>query len=474
MQATESLQQAPLPRPAATAAAAAPTTALPTWVMAGWGLGTLGPVIVLSATNALLLRFMTDYVGLGAGIASLLIGVSKLYDAFADPAMGWVSDHTRSRWGRRRPYLVAGGALLALSLFGLFWVPALDSDTARTLYMGATLIFYASAYTVFNIPYMAMPAEMSSSYHQRTALMSWRVCAVGLAQIIAMFMGTALVDVFGGGARGHLGMAAVLAPIVMASAVGCFLMTRDAPFTERSETHSPFMMQARSVLTNRPYLVLIGVKLLTLTALSAQAVFPFFFQRILGVSNLYLATYFAVASVALIVSQPLWIALSRRLGKRATFQLALAISIPVSLSWLLAHAGDPLWSVMVRAAAIGIAGGGALLMGQSLLPDTMEYDHLRTGLRREGIFAGFYTTVEKVAGALGIALVGAILSAAGYVQSRGVGVVQPESALTAIRLVIALLPSGVSLGALLLLFGYSLSEHRLQALRRPMGAGTAI
>ena len=105
-------------------------------------------------------------------------------------------------------------------------------------------------------------------------------------------------------------------------------------------------------------------------------------------------------------------------------------------------------------------------MGQSLLPDTMEYDHLRTGLRREGIFAGFYTTVEKVAGAVGIALVGAILSAAGYVQSRGIDVVQPESALTAIRLVIALLPAGVSLAALLLLFGYTLSEERLQALRR--------
>ena len=444
---------------------------LPKSVMAGWGLGTLGPVIVLSATNALLLRFMTDYVGLGAGIASLLIGLSKLYDAFADPTMGWISDHTRSRWGRRRPYLVAGGALLALSLFGLFWVPPLESDLARTVYMGATLLFYATAYTVFNIPYMAMPAEMSASYHQRTELMSWRVGAVGVAQIVAMFMGTALVDVFGGGSRGHLGMAFVLAPIVMASAVGCFLMTRRAPFTERSSTHTPFLAQARSVLGNRPYVVLIFVKLLTLTSLSAQAVFPFFFQRILQVSNLYLATYFAVASVVLIVSQPAWIRCSRKIGKRGTFQVALGLSVPVSLSWLLAHAGDPLWTVMARAALTGLAGGGALLAGQALLPDTMEYDHLRTGLRREGVFAGFYTTVEKVAAALGIAVVGAILSAAGYIQSRGAGVVQPESALAAIRLVIALLPAGVSLCAFLLLFGYSLSESRLAALRLRGGAG---
>ena len=104
-------------------------------------------------------------------------------------------------------------------------------------------------------------------------------------------------------------------------------------------------------------------------------------------------------------------------------------------------------------------------MGQSLLPDTMEYDHLRTGLRREGVFAGFYTTVEKVAAALGIALVGAILAGAGYVQSRGVDTVQPDSALLAIRLVIALLPTAVSVAALLLLFAYPLSEAKLVALR---------
>jgi GPH family glycoside/pentoside/hexuronide:cation symporter len=361
---------------------------------------------------------------------------------------------------------VAGGALLAISVFALFWVPPLGSETARTLYVGAALLFYASAYTVFNIPYMAMPAEMTTAYHQRTELMSWRVIAVGLAQIIAMFLGVAMVDWFGGGARGHLGMAAVLAPVVMASAVVCFFMTRQAPYTLASTTHAPFMVQARSVLDNRPYLVLIGVKLLTLTSLSAQSVFPYFFQRILGVSNVYLGTYFAVASVALIASQPAWIWISRRLGKSLCYRIALGLSIPAFLSWLLAGAGDPLWSILARGAAIGFAGGGALLMGQSLLPDTMEYDHLRTGLRREGIFAGFYTTVEKVAGAVGIALVGAILSAAGYVQSRGIDVVQPESALTAIRLVIALLPAGVSLAALLLLFGYTLSEERLQALRR--------
>lgn len=434
--------------------------------MIGWGLGTLGPVIVLSASNALLLRFMTDYVGLSAGLASLLIGLSKLYDAFADPAMGWVSDNTQSRYGRRRPYILVGGLLLAISMFGLFWVPSLESDTARTFYMGGMLVFYATAYTVFNIPYMAMPAEMTSDYHHRTVLMSYRVMAVGMAQIIAMFMGTALVDTLGGGALGHTRMALVLAPVVMLSAILCFVMTRDAPFTVRVHTRSTILEQARSVLSNRPYIILIAVKLLTLMVLSAQSVFPFFFERILGVSNLYLGSYFAISAVALIAGQPVWIRLAKRLGKAKTYRLALALSLPISMSWLLAGAGEPTWAVFVRGAFNGFAAGGALLMGQSLLPDTMEYDHLRTGLRREGLFAGFYTTVEKVAAAAGISLVGAILSAAGYVQSRGVVVEQPESALLAIRLLISCLPAIVSLISLFLLFAYQLTPTTLDTMRQ--------
>ena len=434
--------------------------------MVGWGLGTLGPVIVLSATNALLLRFMTDDVGLSAAIASLLIGASKLYDAFADPAMGWVSDHTRSRWGRRRPYLVLGGALLAIAMVALFWIPPFDGDGPRTAYMAVVLVFYATAYTVFTIPYMAMPAEMTSAYHQRTELMSWRVMAVGVSQIIAIFIGTALIDVYGGGQRAYLLMAASIAPVVLLSSLLCFWTTSGAPFTERALAHAPFREQVRSVLANRPYFILIGIKLLTLTSLSAYAVFPFFFQRILGVSNVYLGTFFAVSSIMLIVSQPLWIGLSKRFGKTVTYRLALGFSVPVFLSWLFAHAGDPQWSILLRGGLQGLAGGGALLMGQALLPDTMEYDFLRTGLRREGIFAGFYTTVEKVAAAAGIALVGSILAAAGYVQSRGSDVVQPESALLAIRMVVAFLPAGMSFAALLLLSAYRLSELQLETLRR--------
>lgn len=439
--------------------------ALPKFMKIGWGIGTIGPMIVLSSTNALQLRFITDFIGLSAGVASLLLVISKLYDAFFDPAMGWISDHTNSRWGRRRPYLLVGGLMLALSLVAMFTVPPFESTQARTIYTGCVLVFYATAYTVFNIPYMSMPAEMTGSSAERTEIIGYRVYAVGFSQILAMFLGAALVQKLGGGAMAYTTMALLLSPVVFISAIVAFRATRGAPFTLRTHVKVPFMVQARSVVSNKPYMLLITVKLLTLMTLSAQSIFPFFFSNIMHADLIKLGTYFAVLSLAFIFSQPLWLWMSRKYGKGFTYCFSLLVAIPVWLSWLLAGANEPLMLIYLRAALLGILGGGSLLAGQSMLPDTMEYDYLRTGLRREGIFAGFYTTVEKVAGALGIGLVGFLLSRAGYIESRGAHVVQPQAALDAIHYIIALLPALLSLVGGLLMLGYKLDEPTLVKLR---------
>ena len=333
--------------------------------------------------------------------------------------------------------------------------------------MGVMLLAYALAYTIFNVPYLAMPAEMTKSYHERSHLMSYRVYAVGGAQMLTSYLGPMIIARSGGGAAGHTIMALALAPIIIASALACYLMTARASFTERPEkARYPLGVQIRSAIANAPFFILILTKFLTLMTLGVQAVFPFFFKRVLGVSDAYLGTYFLLSSIMLIVSQPLWLWLGRRLGKRVTYMIALGIAVPVSLSWLLAGHGESILLVYLRGALTGLGGGGAILMGQSMLPDTMDYDYRRTGLRREGVFAGFYTTVEKLAGAVGIAVVGAFLSASGYVQSRGGAVEQPASAIQAIYIAISCLPALISaLGVVALIF-YDLSEHKLHATGR--------
>jgi GPH family glycoside/pentoside/hexuronide:cation symporter len=162
-----------------------------------------------------------------------------------------------------------------------------------------------------------------------------------------------------------------------------------------------------------------------------------------------------------LIAPSLWLWVSKRIGKKHTFLAALALSLPVWLSWMLAVEGEPLALVYLRGVIIGISGSGVILMGQSMLPDTMEYDYLRTGLRREGVFAALYTTVEKFSGAIGVALVGVLLGAYGYVQSRGGATEQPDSALWAIRVAMAYVPAIITLAGMAALAFYDLDERKL-------------
>ena len=436
-------------------------TTLTRGAMIAWGIGTLGPVTVLTATNNLLLRFLTDNYGLAAGLAATLIAVSKFYDAFADMAMGALSDRTKSRWGRRRPYLIFGAILLAISILAIFAAPAFDSAATRTVYIGAILIFYATAYTVFNVPYMAMPGEMTRTYHERSELMRWRVYAVGLAIIIGGALGPKLLGWFGGGADAYAKMALIFAPIIILAGIIAFKGTAGAPTTQRGVLHVPLGEQIRSAAGNRPFVVLVLVKFITLMSLGIGSIYAYFFQRILAVPISVLGTYFLCQSSMFLVAPSLWLWASRRWGKKATFMVALGLSIPVWLSWMLAVQGEPLWLVYLRGFLIGISGSGVILMGQSMLPDTMEYDFQRTGLRREGIFAALYTTVEKLSGAIGVALVGALLGAYGYVQSRTGAVDQPASALWAIRICMAYVPAAITAAGMVVLAFYHLDEREL-------------
>lgn len=436
---------------------------IPDRVAISWGIGTLLPSILFNTTAFLLLRFLTDFVGIAAATAGLLVLLAKLYDIAANPLMGTLSDRVALPGGRRRPWLVLGAVLAIAGFLALFQ----SASAANTLTVLTALLLYSTGYTVFNVPYMAMPAEMSTSYHERTRLMSFRVYTIAVGTFIGGALAPWLIAHFGGGLQGHRHMSVVLAALALAAAVACFFGTAGAPSTSGVPTPAlPWHARLGLLAGNRPFRLLLGTKVLQLFSLaSSQATMAYFLVLVLGRSYRDLAAYSLAGSVAIFLSQPLWLALSRRLGKARAYSHAAAAYAALTLSWLLAGPGEPSWVFFARAVGMGALSGGLLLMGQSLLPDTIEFDHLRTGQRREGLLAGLYSMAEKVAGALGAATTGLVLAAFGYVASRTGTAVQPASAVLGVKLCLAVIPAVAMLASCLVLARYDLDEAALERAR---------
>jgi GPH family glycoside/pentoside/hexuronide:cation symporter len=205
-----------LSRPAGARAAPVPFS-----IRLGWGVGSLGVSILFNSYAVLLLFYLTNIVGMRVEVAGLLLTIAKLYNVVVDVPIGVLSDNTRSRWGRRRPWMLAASFLCAAVFVMMFNVPPPLEDGASSgdtsAYVLASLLLYATAYSCFNVPYMAMPGEMSDSYHERTAIMSFRVVFIQFGYLIGVGAAPRIAQALGGGLEGYgvvgwlLGVAAGLA-----------------------------------------------------------------------------------------------------------------------------------------------------------------------------------------------------------------------------------------------------------------------
>lgn len=447
----------------------------------GWGVGSLGVAILFNSYAALFLFYLTNVVGMGVALAGTLLFISKIFDIATDIPMGVISDRTDTRWGRRRPYLFVAAIVCGACFIMLFNVPAVPEQyagtggapAATTTYVLAMLLLYALGYTMFNVPYMAMPAEMSEDFHERTSIMSYRVIFIQVGALIAVGAAPKLANAYGGGVEGYgmvgwmLGLSAAAAMLI------CFFATAKARFRRRSSVTYSIREQLVLAFRNRPFRILAAVKLLQLLGLSSVITsLLFFVKNVLQLDQGVLLIYSVAYAAAALITVPLiWVKASRRFGKRNTYILATAGYVLSVLTWYLAAPGETQLVFAIRSFALGTFASGILLMGITLLPDTMEYDRRTTGMNREGIFAGAYSLVEKFAFAVGPLVVSIVLTLLGYQESvDNANVAQSQQAISAIYLSVAAVPA-IAMGlSILLLLRYDLTEAKLDALSRQASA----
>lgn len=438
---------------------------LPLYLCLGWGIGALTTAMMANIFNLLVLRFATDYLGIAAATAGLLLAISKLYDAITDPLIGAISDRWKSPRGRRRPFLLIAAFLCPLSIIALFFVPALQGHALLVYYFFALIIF-STAFGLWNVPYLAMAAEMTKNYHDRSRLVSFRVNGGALGLLLSSMGGPWLLVYLGGGQQGHQGMAATMAILILAVSLACYFMTKDAPFTNQTKAVKlPALQQLSMIFTNQPLSLLLLQKVFWYFGFAMnQASLAFFIKHVAGLSDIWLGAYYMILPIGIIASQPVWLRLSKMIEKKYASMLAMAIFGLLELSWLMSGPEESWILIVLRLLGLGFGAGGAILLIQSMFNDTIEYDYLRTGHRREGAFTGLFSLVEKVFGAIGVAAFGVFLGAMGYLSSTSAGQVeQPASALTAIAISFAVVPFATAALSIIVISFYNLSSARLAA-----------
>ena len=441
---------------------------LPTATKVYYSLGDHTLNLALSVLSLFYLFFLTEVAGLRPALAAVVLLLGRTIDAFTDPLMGRLSDLTRSRFGRRRPYFLIGALPFGLG-FAALWIVLPDvSEPMRFVYYTAAYAFHTIASTVLSVPYMALLPELTLDYEERTSLSTYRSAASVVGTILAAVATKPAVEALGGGARGFL-IVGCLYGVWLALPWGLvFLRTKERPEFQR-EPRTSFLDGLRLVVRHRAYRTLMALYLCSRIAMDVvAAMLIFYFTYWLARPKDFELTM-GLMLVAAMVSLPFWLRASYGTDKRTLFIAGSCWWAAVQIFFLIATPAWPAWSFLLLGALAGIGYAIADLMPWSMLGDVVDADELRTDERREGIYAGFFTFLRKLSGATAVALAGLTLDLAGFEGGKTPSPV----ALETIRWLTGAVPTAFILLGVLLARGYPISRDRHAEMRRALDARAA-
>ena len=429
------------------------TTELPARVRRGYALGSVATGTFGTVPGLLLLPYLTDEIGIGAALAGVLVFAPKAWDVVLNPIAGRISDRSRHPAGRRRPFLVRAGLTLAV-LFAVMFAGPTEPQALAAAWVAVAFLGCASAYAFFQVPYVAMPAELTLDYAERTRLMTWRVVVLALAILVSGATAPIVADQLG-----HAAMGAYVGLVIALGVLGAWWGTRGAPEHPTETAGGTFADQLRLVAQNPDFRAVLLTFVVQAAAIgTVLAGVAYVADDLLDSAAANTFLFVAFVGPALLVT-PLWERYAATRGKRSGYAVATVFLVVGMAALLAAHEG---WLALtyVAAALVGIGYAGAQVFPMAMLPDVAADDASRSGANRIGVFTGVWTAGETLGLALGPGIFALVLTAGGYVSSTsGVTVDQPDSARLAIALGFSALPALLSAISLVLLRGYRLDDR---------------
>lgn len=445
-----------------------------------YGFGALFDGGGVALVACVLLKYMTDGLAISAAVASTIIMASKFWDAISDPLMGNISDNTRAKYGRRKPYLIFGGILLFFAI-GILFLPInrfIPTTAGKVAFMAIIYIVYNTCSTITQVPYCSLASDISKSYKERnkanTVKLIFTATSSGLSYVlpllaIEMYISGKITDI-----AFWLFILLFFGTLFAAGLIVCGIFVKERVTVPMGEPKRKFNFKEYVVPFKIKsfvwHIVMYATAFMCMDIISALAIYyavdVWAGATLLGMS---FSSMFIVAP--LMITAVLAFPLARYLMDKKSKQFAFRVGLPFYilggiLLAVMSPAWTPAWVVPVVAGLMGFGFGGAQMMPWIIFPDTVDVAELKLGYRPTGAFSGAMTLIRKTAGALGVGMVGWVIGGVGYIPKlAGETAIQTDEVLLAIRLMmgigIAVLMSLALVGSLM----YKVTNKNLDRIR---------
>lgn len=445
---------------------------------------------LLPAALGVFMFFLVVGFGMSPYKAGILAAIPRFIDAILDPIMGYISDNTRSKWGRRKPYIF-GGAIVTGIAFILMWqlkIPEAGNnhETYNFLYFLVMSVLFYLGYTVFAAPLIGLGYEMTPDYNERTRLMAMSQIMGQIAWMIAPWFWFLISrpELFPNAPTGvrHLSVWVGITCLVMGIMPALFCKEVDQSnlhgqtklsFTGLLTNIRSFFKDIAKTITNKPFLRLCGATFLVFNGFQIVAQFSFFIiifylyngdQPAAGQWPAWFGTVSALTTAILVI--PIITYMASKMGKRNAFIVSTLISVfGYALKWWGFSPGNP-WLMFLPIPLMSFGIGGLFTLMMSMTADVCDYDELKNGMpRKEALFGAVYWWMVKLGQSLALYLSGLILSMIGFNQNIKA---QSASTITSLRLADIIVPSLTGLLAILVMWGYNISEKRAKEIREEL------
>lgn len=435
-----------------------------------YGAGDVGPALMVTISGFYLNAFLLDIAGLRPAVAAAIFLIVKIWDSLNDPLIGTLTDRTHTRWGRRRPWLLFGAIPFALAWILQWQVPDLGDIGLFFYYLFVALLLDTSM-TAVNVPYTALTPEIAPGYNERTSLNSFRFSFSILGGMLALLIHDTIINTAPDIITGYAVSAFLMGLVIVLSNWITFAAIRETHQFREDEQQPGFFQGFRIAFANRPFLMVTAIYLLSWLAIQfVQANMLLYVRYWVGGEENFILLAMAL-QLSIFAFLIVWTRVSSRIGKRKVYFIGAALWIIVELFIFFIQPGQ--LNLLIGLAVLAGAGVSvAYLIPWSMLPDVVDLDELNTGLRREGVYYGFFVFLQKLAISLGLAISNLIFDLAGYINAvPGQPLpVQPDSVQLALRLFVSLVPILIVLLSLPVVYRYPITAARHAEIRAQLAA----